>query len=576
MSSRNTTNQNKSKRTRLASQHVMPKQNITSPDTPAFLRSLLDMDADVPAVIGALIHVLIGETSNPACRDFLETCPGTDLELPEPVPSGEFDLLGTAYQFLSTKRDNLARGTFYTGEETARLFVSDLDFSANQQILDPACGSGAFLLAASAAPEQLHGLDADPVAIMIATANYYLKFPDADAPDFRCIDFFSWLRDGERQYDYVIGNPPYGADIDPALVPPGSAIRTGESFSLFAESCVNLVKPDGTMRFLLPEAFLNVAQHADIRRFLLGHAHLRRIRLLSQRFGGVMSDTYLVEVSPLGTGHEDESHRTFANAAGDDNHNDVVRFVMGSEVADVPVSVYRSLPDCRFTFLTETDRRILTKVQSRSDGLRLPADAFALGIVTGGNRRFLTPDPTAGSEPIMTGKEIVPGRYAFLPARSHIVFDRTQLQQVAPTEAYRAVPKLVYKVICKRLRFVMDRDSLLTTNSANIVLPGSVADMDPYVLLALLNSDVFSFYAAKQFGGVNKVSKAMLMSLPLPQLTAEQAAELSSLARECVDAALADPSVVPDDSRIQHIVNTEVYDLSGDEVARIKRRLTHK
>jgi len=83
--------------------------------------------------------------TNPYLKQFLSEYSFPIVKI-ENIPYDEFDLLGSIYQYLNSKRENLERGSFYTDYKIAKDFVNDLDFSKNQLILDPSCGSGSFCL----------------------------------------------------------------------------------------------------------------------------------------------------------------------------------------------------------------------------------------------------------------------------------------------------------------------------------------------------------------------------------------------------------------------------------------------
>lgn len=135
----------------------------------------------------------------------------------------------------------------------------------------------------------------------------------------------------------------------------------------------------------------------------------------------------------------------------------------------------------------------------------------------------------AKSEPIYSGKEIT-HKYSFDPPKNYIIFDRSNLQQVAPDEIYRAPAKLVYKTINKYLKVVIDTSKSLTTNSANIIIP-NIEELNIYTILAFMNSYLYSFYYLKKFGGVNKVAKENLIALPFPALTDAQQKNIISLTK---------------------------------------------
>jgi len=132
---------------------------------------------------------------------------------------------------------------------------------------------------------------------MIAKFNYFLKFPKASAPNLYCDDFFAWFsRNKNLRFDYIVGNPPYGANLDLSKIPT-KYISSGESFSYFIEFGYELLKEKGVFRYLLPDALLNVKRHTDVRDFILEKTNLKTVKKYSKKFSGVMSDVYMVELN---------------------------------------------------------------------------------------------------------------------------------------------------------------------------------------------------------------------------------------------------------------------------------------
>jgi len=489
-SGRNTTAFNRTKQPRLAAEHFVPVH--ANKETVAFLNDLLEINAPKDVILYNIGKALIGNTENTSALAFLSENLRPTLDLP-PVPQ-QFDLLGIVYQFLNSKLENLALGSFYTGPKIASDIVSGLDFSRGQTIIDPSCGSGALLFASDAPPSQIVGVDFDPLAILCAKFNYFIKFPDADSPNIYCADFFEWrLNNPNLSFDYVIGNPPYGADLDFTHIF-GSEIKSGESFSHFIETGFQMLTESGVLRYLIPEALLNVTRHRDVRRLILADMGLPLIKCYSAKFAGVMSDIYRIDLV-----RTPSNQTTWQTSDG--------------STTKIPTDLFRNMKDQIFAHLTERDLSIIHKVHSTcSTSLR--GSLFGLGVVTGNNKTMLHNAPIKGAEPIYTGKEMRP--YYLSAPRQWLVFDRSTLQQVAPDEVYRANEKLVYKTISKRLMVAIDRSKSLTSNSANIIVPnvpGNTVD----TLAALLNSGLYSFLNVKLFGGVNKVARANLEALPIPE-----------------------------------------------------------
>jgi len=530
---KNTTIQNRSKQARLNSEHTIPTQNVKRQEVADFLQSLQNINRPKEQILFSIGSSLVKNNNNPNLKKFLSEYNYEVIDIPN-IPHDEFDLLGSAYQFLNTKMENLSKGSFYTGSEMALDFVKDLDFSQGQIIFDPACGSGAFLFNSKAPPEQIFGVDFDSTAIMIAKFNFFIKFPNAKYPNLYSADFFDWYaQNSDKKFDYIIGNPPYGANIDLTKVPT-QHIASGESFSFFIEFCYKLLKVNGIFRFLLPESILNVKRHTDIRDFILDHTNLTRIKQYTKKFSGVMSDVYMLQLDK----------RISENIVFENSTTTVI-----------PKALYKELRNHIFIHLNDKDVAIIDKVKrlKRHD---LSSSIFGLGIVTGNNKKKLFQEQIPGSEPIYTGKEIV-NKYKFLPPKNYIVFDRANLQQVAPDEIYRAPVKLVYKTINKYLKIVIDTTGSLTSNSANIFIP-TIKGLNVYSVMALLNSNLYSYLHLKMFGGVNKIAKENLMALPLPGLTQGQ--------NEIIKELTLDAMERDNDGFLQKYINETIFGLTQDEI----------
>jgi TaqI-like C-terminal specificity domain len=164
---------------------------------------------------------------------------------------------------------------------------------------------------------------------------------------------------------------------------------------------------------------------------------------------------------------------------------------------------FRDLKNHIFVQLSDTDLRIIEKANLQKS-FDLSNSIFGLGVVTGNNAEFLSDSPRKGYEPIYTGKEVT--KYQLSEPNKYIRFDRESLQQVAPDEIYRTDSKLIYKTISKTLRFALDKSGSLTTNSANIVIP-RLPGYDATSVMAMLNSDLYSFLYIKLFGGLIRSEK---------------------------------------------------------------------
>lgn len=123
----------------------------------------------------------------------------------------------------------------------------------------------------------IYGTDTDAVSICIARLNMALKYPDADVEEIcEHITEKNFLTEYDRMgFDTIIGNPPWGyafSNEDKAVLKTRYATASGrntESYDVFIERALEILVPDGTLAFVLPEAVLNVKAHMRIRTILL-------------------------------------------------------------------------------------------------------------------------------------------------------------------------------------------------------------------------------------------------------------------------------------------------------------------
>jgi hypothetical protein len=247
-----------------------------------------------------------------------------------------------------------------------------------------------------------------------------------------------------------------------------------------------------------------------------------------------MSDVYMLELN----------HKKTKNMIFEDS----------GEATSIPKTLFAGLKNQIFVNLNKNDIGIIEKVED-IQGSDLSKSIFGLGVVTGDNKTKLFSVQEKGMEPIYSGKEVE--KYKLLPAKNYILFDRNNLQQVAPDEIYRAAVKLIYQTISKYLKVAIDTTGSLSTNSANIII-STLDTIDVYSLLGLLNSDLYSYLHLKLFGGVNKIAKENLMALPLPKLSKKQDETLKKLVLEVLETG--------DDSKVQDYVNVEIFDLTELQV----------
>ena len=466
------------------------------------------------------------------------------------LPSDEFDILGLIYQsFLQEGKKNII-GSYYTPQKIAYNMTKSFGFSNGELFFDPCCGSGAFLLTVTAnEPSQLYGVDNDRIAVFISKINMLLKYRDKEfVPQIYCLDYlmgYSVVQQHpvfEKEFDYIATNPPWGAMDDYSNI---NTITSKETFSYFFVKAFEQLKEDGTIRFLFPEAILNVKTHKDIRKFILDRARLVSITTYDEMFSGVTTKYVDIE---CGNGASKDKFDVYA----------------GGRKRSVEIKTVYETENLIFNLLSDDDLSIVRIVKGKGKST-LNKSIWALGIVTGDNKGKLSTVCHDGMEKIYTGKEIQP--YVLRPAKNYILYDRATLQQVAKEEIYRAPEKLVYKFISNKLVFAYDDSASLFLNSANILIP-NIPSMCSKTVMAFLNSSLFQFMYIRLFGEV-KILKGNLIELPFPEISDHENKQLSSLVDDVLNG---------DNSKQEVIDNYvfSIYGLTSEQIQYVRRMVNGK
>ncbi|UMG92687.1 N-6 DNA methylase [Nocardioides sp. TF02-7] len=184
------------------------------------------------------------------------------------------EALAVAYeQRLAEQREGRReRGAFYTPPDLVSWVLDRALGPGVARVLDPACGTGHFLVAAARrlGARSVHGSDLDPEAVAIARARLLAEdptlTPDEVAQQVRVADgLTAW--DGE-QFDAVVGNPPFlgqlrrrtagRSDARPAAYTDTSAV--------FLQRALELVRPGGTVALVQPLSVLAARDAGPVRR----------------------------------------------------------------------------------------------------------------------------------------------------------------------------------------------------------------------------------------------------------------------------------------------------------------------
>lgn len=215
------------------------------------------------------------------------------------------DVKGEAFQTFVYRHQRGDRGEFFTPYPIVRLAVEMIDPKPNERVIDPACGSGGFLIQTISyvcrnnpnidkihrVREQIRGIDFNPDVALSATVR--LVFEGGRGTEIICANALLENEQFNNAFDVVLTNPPFGSkgkiedqkilknyllarkwnktqNDDWEVTRNVLAGQTPEI--LFIEKCLKLLRPGGRMAIVLPDGLLQNITNSHIRFWIRSQA----------------------------------------------------------------------------------------------------------------------------------------------------------------------------------------------------------------------------------------------------------------------------------------------------------------
>lgn len=261
---------------------------------------------DIPALTPDHLHV---------CVDALQR---------HTISDNTLEVMDGFFEFLVSRNAKGAKGQYFTPRHVIEMCVQLLQPQSGELILDPACGSGGFLIhalmqlretgsvkledIADYCAQYLWGFDLDGRALRVAKA-LMIVAGDGQAnlvrlnslirPDMAQnmtglfprdngeVDLGSGLTvedvcrsriRGYRGFDLILTNPPFAGEVRERAVLDGYDLGMGrnrlERDVLFLERCVELLRPGGRMAVVLPHNKFAASAFVHAREWLFKQVHV--------------------------------------------------------------------------------------------------------------------------------------------------------------------------------------------------------------------------------------------------------------------------------------------------------------
>jgi site-specific DNA-methyltransferase (adenine-specific) len=419
------------------------------------------------------------------------------------IQNKQGESMGKEYENSLSDSYRNKEGIYYTPSWVVQDMFKGIKIQQNFTFLDPCCGSGNFIVEAirqGIRPENVYGFDTDENAVLITKQRIKEEF-GYEATNIRVADFLQEAHSLSREkisFDLIFTNPPWGKKIEKnkkeiyaSMFECGNSLDTT---SLFLGASLLLLKPNGCLGFLTQEAFFNIANFEDIRRKVLTKKILRLVDY-GKVFKGLLTkaQAIILENSPS-------------------DNNNLIECCNEDKNFQRTQKSFTITPKKIFNFwITEQEVHLIEHLYAITHITLKNRAVWALGIVTGNNKKFCTNQPQEGYIPIYKGSDIT--KKGLKRPTTYILNDFSKFQQVAPLELYQAPEKIIYRFISTDLCFYCDTEQSYILNSANLFIPKDMP-INARQLTELLNSEMINWLFKKMFA-THKILRGDLELLPI-------------------------------------------------------------
>lgn len=555
-------------------------------------------------------------------------------------------ILGWLYQAaLQGTPEQKQHGQFYTPKPIVDAIAAQtltLTFDESQSlsspsftILDLACGAGGFALkvfeelyqwyankdprtssdtlAARILAAHLYLVDNDPRACQLAALNLYIKAKQL-APSCQiysmnivCADAlrrwehasFSPSTEEEalnkrffaKHHDIIIGNPPYivlnrrqiPADVIASYTSYQSAAFKLNTFALFVERGIELLKSQGILGMIVPNTLFTQVYFAPLRQYILMTSRIRSILDTKRVF-----DQAFVENCIIVLQREENQRERYHNMMKcwmkkpRRVQNISRKAVQEPDLKHVPVIIpqrhFEHAPLKMFNVhIDEQSRALMEKIARENPKLGELCESHD-GFNPGNAKvKFIVSEPMDETcRKILNGKDI--GRYCLNWGKLYVRYNKQLLTKDDTVRWGHFLslesPKILTRQTADRLIGAYDSGEYYVTNSIHTtIMSQGVQEVQLKYILAILNSKLMSFYYQKLIAEVGQVFSQVklinLRQLPIKLISEKGQQEIIDLVEQLLQPNTPDLIFQETDAYLDHKIY-DLYQLTPAEIETIE------
>ncbi len=321
--------------------------------------------------------------------------------------------------------------------------------------------------------------------------------------DFKHTDHFEWHLNFNEVFenggfDIVISNPPYityrgkeVVDISDADVKrlislyPDSAEYKVNSYALFTERGVNLLKKNGTLSYIIPGTILQNEYLRKIRKYLITKYHISQIVSFANKVFEAVTDSIILQVN---NNHSGEL-KTIAIRKNDldfSNLDDLKTYnteKWNDEENDFVINLKTNESEDKIISKIEDGSIFLGSFLEINIGIKR-ADAPIVSIPKNGYKKFLV------------GRNI--NKFVLKFPNSYILFDKSLFHTGIDENIFKEKEKILVRKTGNKLIAALDSEQYYTDQSIYNLYSKKGKTANLKIIIALLNSPMLEYYFNKK------------------------------------------------------------------------------
>jgi hypothetical protein len=315
--------------------------------------------------------------------------------------------------------------------------------------------------------------------------------------------YYEWpepLKNGG--YDLCIGNPPFGISFTSTeknifknqyeAIDPES-----ESYLLFVERSINLLKEGGILVLLLPNNFVTNYRYFVFRKFLLENLKIQKIIMLSDNVFSDVSVETCILVATKNTPSPQEKN----------NKIEFSKYSAKEGLFQIGSNDQKRIMAHKYHFLLPETNKFYPKIQRTIEKNSIPLGEIvniSRGIELGFTSSYTSDHPiSTSSVPLVACRNIHP--FSINDNIRYIEFN-TENKSIYKDRSLYLQPKILLRRIGHDLVAAYDKNNLFCVCDVYILtLKPKWINIDYKHLEALLNSTVLTFYLNQEFKSIKKI-----------------------------------------------------------------------